>query len=525
MANGFKEMIIRHRLTLTDIAMIGAVVVAALFGVWQFDIFPNETSQQRYRVFELDEIFAICALTFALFAWSRLRAQRREIHRRRAAEEEARILAFEDTLTGLPNRRQFHAALNAALEAPPSADAVHAVFMLDLNGFKKINDLEGHPAGDEALIQTALRLRRAVREGDMVARFGGDEFAILARHLSGAEAAASLALRVIEEMGPPVRAGNGDHPIGTGIGIALAPPDGTDAETLLRKADVALYRAKSESGSALRFFEEEMDHHIRERDKLERDLRGALDAGAIEIRYQPRIDLRTGAAKSFEAQPYWHHGELGNMDAARLFPIAETAGLLRPLFEELLRKACGDTATWSEEVTLSFAIPASLLRDAGIGLRILAVLGATRLPPRRLELELSESALVADLQTAKRVLGDLHDAGVRVALNNFGTGYSSLYHLRNFKLDTIKIDRSFVQAMTANSESASIVRALIGLGSGLGLTVAAEGVQDEQQRQLLSREGCHEGHLFAQDFSAQEVCDLLISKVATSRTVRSSSAN
>jgi diguanylate cyclase (GGDEF)-like protein len=517
-----KDMIIRHRFTLADIAMIGAVVIAATFGIWQFDVFPNETVARRDLTFELDEIFAVCALGFALFGWSRFRAQRREIRRRRAAEEVARALAFEDTLTGLPNRRQFDAALKAALAALPGADAVHAVLMLDLNGFKRINDLHGHPIGDEALVQTAIRLRKAIRDGDMVARLGGDEFAVLACHLAGAEAAATLALRIIEGLKDPMHTGSGEHAIGAGIGIALAPTDGTDADTLLRKADVALYRAKAVGPSALRFFEEEMDHHIRERDTLERDLRAAIGAKKLEVVYQPRIDLKSGAIISFEATARWIHGQYGELDTARIIAIAETAGIVQALVDDLLRRACRDAAQWGGNVTLSFGIPPALLKDNTLGLRIVAILGESGLPASRLELEIPESALVADLEAAKRVLGDIHATGVKIALNNFGTGYSSLYHLRNFKLDTIKIDRSFVQAMAENPESAAIVRALVGLGSGLGLTVAAEGVQNEQQQTMLLNEGCQQGqgYLFSQAVSADEAGELLRASPGVARDFR-----
>jgi len=305
-------------------------VAAVAFGMWQYDIFPNETESDRQLVFELDEIFAVCALGFALFAWSRLRAQRREIRRRRAAEQEARTLAMEDPLTGLPNRRQFDEALKAAVAAPPGADAVHAVLMMDLNGFKRINDLYGHPTGDEALVQVASRLRRAVRDGDMVGRLGGDEFAVLATHLTGPEAAATLALRIIEALQSPVPIDSGEHVLGAGIGIALAPVDGTDAETLMRKADIALYRAKETGTSTLRFFEEEMDHHLREREALERDLRSTLKASALDIAYQPRIDLKTGAVTGFEASPRWIRNEVAELDLARLVAIAETAGCSTP---------------------------------------------------------------------------------------------------------------------------------------------------------------------------------------------------
>ena len=504
-----KAFVIRHRFSLADAAMIGVLVIAALLAVWQLDVFPNETMRVRETVLELDEVFAVCALGFGLFAWTRMCAQGREVRRRRAAEDEARALAFEDPLTGLPNRRQFDAALKAALAAPPGADAVHAVLMLDLNGFKRINDVHGHPVGDEALVQTALRLRRAVRDNDLVARLGGDEFAVLARHIAGAEAATGLALRIIEALEPPVRAGGSEHQMGAGIGIALAPLDGADAETLLRKADVALYRAKAEGVSALRFFEEEMDQHIQERDQLERDLRAAIGSDALEVLYQPCVEIRSGRLTGFEAAAQWRHPRLGVLDAWRFIPIAETAGLIARLTDDLLGRACRDATAWGPDVTLSFNISPAQLKDRTFGLRVVRILGDAGLSPSQLELEIVESAVVADLEGAQGVLGAIRETGVRIALKDFGTGYSSLYHLRNFKIDRIKIDRSLVQAMGANSQSAAIVRALVGLGTGLGLTVAAEGVQDEHQQMLLANEGCQEAQGVSRALSASGAMALL----------------
>jgi diguanylate cyclase (GGDEF)-like protein len=505
-----KALIIRYRFTLTDLVMIGAVVVAALFGAWQYDVFPNEAAGTKDLIFELDELFAICALAFALFSWSRLRAQRREIRRRRTAENEARSLAFEDTLTGLPNRRQFESALKVALASPPGADVVHAVMMLDLNGFKRINDIYGHPIGDEALIQTALRLRKAVREGDMVARLGGDEFGVLARHLDGSEAAAGLAMRIIEELESPVQTGAGEHLVGAGIGIALIPIDGGDVETLIRKADVALYRAKAEGQSSLRFFEEDMDRIIRDRHRLESGLREAIGTLALEVTYEPCIDLKSGNISGFEAAPRWIHEKHGVLDFSRLNAIAESARLTRELTDDLLGQACRDAASWPHTVTLSFPIASPILKDATFGLRLLNILDQTGLAPSRLELEIPESTLVAELDAAQRVLGAIHGSGVRIALSHFGTGYSSLYHLRNFQLDTIKIDRSFVQGMSHDPQSAAIIRALVGLGTGFGIAVKAEGVQDTAQQTMLSNEGCQQaqGKLFSDAISASQVLDL-----------------
>ena len=501
----------RHRFTLIDLLMIGGVVIAALLASWQFDIFPNETSHTRALTLETDEIMAVAALGFGLFSWSRLRAQKREMRGRIAAEAEARALAFEDALTGLPNRRQFDQAVQEALDSPPRAGGSHGILMVDLNGFKRINDLHGHPVGDEALIQVAGRLRKAVREGDLVARLGGDEFAILGKHLNGPEAATGLALRIIDELKAPVRAGGGQHDVGLAVGLALAPQDGINPQDLMRKADIALYRAKGEDGSALRFFEEEMDLRIRERDRMERDLRAAIGTPALRPYYQPLVDLKTGRIEAFEALARWTHPELGEIEPDRFIPIADDCGLIGKLTDHLLRQACRDARAWPKEVLLSFNISPIQLKDRTLGLKLLSILGETGLPPRRLEIEITESALVRDMQAAQEILGALRESGVRIALDDFGTGYSSLYHLRNFKLDKIKIDRSFVESMAYDRESAAIVKALVGLGAGLSLTVTAEGVEDAEQRAMLVKQGCSQaqGYLFSRAVPAGEALQLL----------------
>jgi predicted signal transduction protein with EAL and GGDEF domain len=360
----------------------------------------------------------------------------------------------------------------------------------------------------------ASRLSRAVRSGDMVARLGGDEFAVLATQLSGPEAATGLALRIIEELKAPVRAGGRDHIVGSAIGIALSPQDGADPAELLRKADIALYRAKGQGRSAMRFFEPEMDAHVRERDHMERELRTAVEAGTITPHYQPLVDLKTGKVQAFEALARWTHVEMGAIEPARFIPLAEDCGLIGPLTDTLLAHACADAAQWPAHVKLAFNISPVMLHDPGFALRIMGVLGRAGLPPRRLELEITESALVRDMDAAQTALGALRELGVSIALDDFGTGYSSLYHLRNFKLDKIKIDRSFVDAMATDPESAAIVRALVGLGAGLGLAVTAEGVETEEQRHMLTGQGCVQGQgfLYSEAMTADDATALLASR-------------
>lgn len=510
-----KSMIIRHRVSILDASVILACVAVAAFVAFEVDLFVTESQRSaREMALELDEIMVLATLLtggLLTFAFRRLREQRREMQRRIEAEAEARALAFEDPLTGLPNRRRFDDALRAALAAPPRIGGAHAVLLLDLNGFKRINDLYGHPVGDEALIQVSARLRRAVRDGDLVARLGGDEFAILAQHVAGPDAAAGIALRVIDELKAPVLAGGQEHTIGAGVGLALTPQDGDVAEQLMRKADVALYRAKGHGVSALRFFEADMDVRLQERDRLERDLRAAIGTDALRPHYQPIVALKTGRIEAFEALARWRHPDLGEIQPDRFIPIADDCGLIANLTDHLLRQACADAAAWPETVLLSVNISPVQLKDEDLPRRLAAILAETGLAPTRLEIEITESALVRDLEAAQRILGTIRETGVRIALDDFGTGYSSLYHLRNFKLDKIKIDRTFVDAMARDSDSAAIVRALVGLGAGLSLTVTAEGVEDPEQRALLTAQGCGQaqGHLFSRAVPAEEALRLL----------------
>ena len=490
---------IRHKYRFLDFT---AVIVGAsliLYVGLTVDIFANAPNHTPAAdTLEFDELLGALVILFGGMLWAirRLFRERREAARRSAVEREIRILAFHDPLTDLPNRRQFDEALKAAVLAPPRAGASHGLLMLDLNGFKRVNDVFGHAAGDEVLIHVGRQISKAVREGDLVARLGGDEFAVLATHLPSEETATTLALRIMGNLESALSTSSGDHIVGAAIGIALTPQDGTSPAELMRKADIALYRAKEQGTSAMRFFEPEMDARVRERDQLERELRRAIEAGDVRSVYQPLMDLKTGKIRAFEALARWTHPELGEIARERFISIAEDSGLIGHLTDRLLALACQDACRWPSSVDLAFNISPLLLRDPGLPARILHTLEEAGLMPNRLELEITESALVRDLGSAQAVLGGLRDVGIRIALDDFGTGYSSLYHLRNFKLDTIKIDRSFVETMATNPDSDAIVRALIGLGAGLGLEVIAEGVENEEQRLMLIEHGCNQAQGF-----------------------------
>jgi diguanylate cyclase (GGDEF)-like protein len=495
----FRSYVNQHRVTIQDLSVLLAVMLVGTFLVFEFDIYANQDGITRHeQTIELDEALSlggILCIGLLIFSMRRYREQKRETRRRVVAEQHARDLAFQDPLTGLANRRQFDEALKAALAAPPGAGGTHAILLLDLNGFKQVNDLHGHGIGDELLTIVAQRLATAVRTGDLVARLGGDEFAVLSQHLMGAEAATSIAMRILHALEDPISAGHCNHQIGSGIGIALIPGDATTLQEALRKADVALYRAKSERRSALRFFEEEMDRHVQERDRLDHDLRAAITADMIQPFFQPVVDLKTKNVLGFEAIPRWIDASLGEISLDRFIPVAEENGLIHELFERLLKQACAAAATWPSTVTLALDIFPSQLKDRTLHAMIMSVLEASGVVPGRLELEITESALVRDLEGAREILGSLRKSGVKIVLDNFGTGYSSLYHLRNFKLDKIKIDRSFIETL-GSQESAEIVNALVGLGHGLGLTIVADGVAGSEQRASLLTTGCEQGQGF-----------------------------
>lgn len=505
----------RHRVSIRDLSIIFVGALAALYYVYAVDVFANEGSiGPKKGVIELDEALLVGGLvTLALlgFAVKQYRSQKREVARRVAAERYARELAYQDGLTGLPNRRQFEEALAAAIASPPRAGASHAVYFLDLNGFKQINDVHGHGVGDEVLIVVAQRLLSAMRDGDIVARFGGDEFAILATHVAGPEAATNVALRVIEALGTPIGAGGAIHGVGAGIGVALVPSDAGTSEEAMRKADIALYRAKAERRSALRFFEPQMDARVIERASLEKALHAAIDDDRIQPVFQPTVQLASQEVVGFEMMPRWIDEDGNIVPVERFIAIAEETGLIHALAENVLRKACAAAARWPAGTTLSTDIYPGQLRDNLLPARVIRLLHETGLTAQQLELEITESALVADPENARATLGALRAAGVRITLDNFGTGYSSLYHLRNFKLDKIKIDRSFVQTMARDPESASIVSALAGLGRGLGLIVAAEGIESVDEERLLLGDNCDvsQGSMCNEPINAEDTLNLL----------------
>ena len=427
-------------------------------------------------------------------------------------QQEAKIvhMALHDTLTGLPNRVLFNERLEEALTRVKRGDII-ACHLLDLDFFKTVNDTLGHPAGDKLLRQVAARLRALVREVDTVARMGGDEFAILQGKLAQPSDATNLAYRVIAELSKPYDIDGQQVVIGTSVGIALGPEDGSDPAQLMRNADLALYRAKGEGRNTFAFFEPGMDAEMQARRIMENDLRKALVAGEFELYYQPIVNLRRNEISGMEALIRWNHPDKGMVLPTMFIPLAEEIGFIVPLGEWVLREACAAAAKWPQPLTISVNLSPAQFRNPGLIKVVADVLATSGLLAERLELEITEMVLLGDNEATLATLFQLRDLGVRVAMDDFGTGYSSLSYLQTFPFDKIKIDRSFVSDIAEGVGSLNIVRAVTAMAHGLGMATTAEGVETTEQLEMVKAEGCTEmqGFLFSHPLPAGEVAKLL----------------
>ncbi|CAO4145850.1 hypothetical protein GPNCGGLF_LOCUS2247 [Methylorubrum aminovorans] len=420
-----------------------------------------------------------------------------DVTEQRRAEARITHMAHHDALTGLPNRVLFSACLIEAIAEHARTGAKAALLCLDLDKFKFVNDTLGHPAGDALLRQVAERITACLRREDLVARLGGDEFAVLLRN-PDAGAVETITGRIIEALARPVRLGDRDCQIGVSIGIARLPEHGTESDTLLRNADLALYRAKAEGGSLAHCFEAAMDSWARSRRRRETDLHEAFARGDLALAYQPVVDVRARTIVGFEALLRWHHPAEGMVPPAEFVPLAEETGLIVPIGAWVLRQACAEASLWADPVRVAVNLSPVQFRDPGLVATVREALALSGLAPQRLELEVTESVLLAASEANVATLHALRDLGVRIAMDDFGTGYCSLSYLQKFPFDKIKIDRSFVSRLGEDPHSTAIVRAVIGLGASLGIVTVAEGVETEAQFAHLREEGCGEvqGYLF-----------------------------
>jgi len=433
-----------------------------------------------------------------------------DITERHRAEQNIAHMARHDALTDLPNRVLFRERMAEGLARVEGGGETLALLCLDLDNFKGVNDTLGHPIGDRLLGTIAERIRGAVGEGDTVARLGGDEFAVLQCNAS-ARSAEMLARRLVEIIAEPVEIDGQEINSAVSIGIALAPNDGTAADHLMKCADLALYRAKAEGRATFRFFEPDMDARIQARRAMELDLRRALTAGEFFLVYQPQINLATNELIAMEALLRWSHGERGTVSPAEFIPLAEEMGLIVPLGEWVLREACKEAARWPDPIKVAVNLSPVQFRNRGLVAMVTHALAAARLAPHRLELEITEAVLLQDDEMILAMLHQLRALGVRISMDDFGTGYSSLSYLRSFPFDKIKIDRSFIKDVERNRDSASIIRAIAGLGASLGIETTAEGIETDEQLELVRRAGCTEmqGYLVSPPRPASELGDLI----------------
>jgi diguanylate cyclase (GGDEF)-like protein len=385
------------------------------------------------------------------------------------------------------------------------------VLCVDLDLFKNVNDSLGHPVGDRLLRLVADRLRSQVRGNNLAARLGGDEFAIIMASDVSPNEASDFAARLIKMLSAAYEIDGHEVVIGASIGIAMSPGDGTTSEELMRNADLALYRAKEDGGAVHRFFEREMDRQVQKRRDMELDLRRAFANGEFELHYQPLVDIATDRISGFESLLRWHHPEKGMISPAEFVPVAEDIGLIVSLGEWVLREACSEAVKWPSEVKVAVNLSAVQFRSRNLVEVVISALAQSGLPPKRLELEITETVFLAETETNLAILHQLRELGVSISMDDFGTGYSSLSYLRSFPFDKIKIDRSFVKDLAKRSDCVAIVRAISGLGRSLNITTTAEGVETIDQLDWLRAEGCNEvqGFLFSAAKPAAEVQQLL----------------
>ena len=433
-----------------------------------------------------------------------------DITERRKAEARIAHMAHHDGLTNLPNRDYYQDRLRHALNRGNPGSRRVAVMCVDLDLFKNVNDSFGHPVGDRLLKSVAERLRSEVHGDNLVARLGGDEFSIVLVSDVSPNEVSDFADRLIAALSMRYDIDGVEVVVGASIGIALSPGDGVTPEELMRNADMALYRAKSDGGGVHRFFEREMDRQAQARRDMERDLRRAFANGEFELHYQPLVDISANRINGFEALLRWRNPEKGMISPAEFIPVAEDIGLIVQLGEWVLREACSEAMNWPKHVKVAVNLSPVQFRSRNLVQVVISALANSGLSPRRLELEITESVFLAETEANLAILHQIRELGVSISMDDFGTGYSSLSYLRSFPFDKIKIDRSFVKDLSRRGDCLAIVRAISGLGRSLNITTTAEGVETVDQLDWLRAEGCNEvqGFLFSAARPAAELAAL-----------------
>jgi diguanylate cyclase (GGDEF)-like protein len=519
-----------------DLIVIGLVGLPLYLGaVWYqlLDRFFELTREHQNHTLDWLVLLVIfLGIAAKIFSVRRVIDLRREVDARRKTEAEAYKLARHDVLTGLPNRRWFMEDFDRWATGLPEGEAC-ALFVMDLDNFKPINDVYGHRLGDEVLKVVAKRLTQ-LAEGASVARLGGDEFGVILRYRLGSDALERMARRIVYEVSQPIPLAALSLHVGVSVGVstglpeqgactvAMAARDGARVETALRQADMAMYWAKKEGRGRYCFFDRSMDERLHHRVELESEIKSAIATGQIVPYYQPIVDIDSSKLVGFEVLARWAHPRHGTIAPDVFIPIAEDTGMIGAMTEYLLERAMRDAKEWPDHISLSFNFSPRQISDPNLAATILGLLAGTPFPPHRLEIEITESAVVQRLDDAKTVLKALRNVGVRVALDDFGTGYSGLHHLRELDLDTLKIDRSFISQMLTKPEEARIVKAMLSLGRALGLKTTAEGVENEEALEHLKKLGCDtgQGYLFGKAQPAAEAARMIAEQTQSSLKLR-----
>ena len=495
-ASSQRSVFTQLRLIFLAIAFLGLLVTV---GIVSNTVFFGSTITNMRSATTAFTGFSIAVL--ALLAYAHVC---RMIVHVQSTELQARHMAGHDVLSGLPNRMTFAMRLGNELQRISRTNDGIAIFFLDLDKFKDVNDQLGHAAGDKLLVEFGRRMQGLLRGADTLARFGGDEFAIVQTNVRTPSDVEALARRILAATAEVFDLSGSQAFVGVSIGIALSPANGNDVDALMRQADIALYRAKSEGRNRYSFFAQDMDDQLKLRKLVEDELRSAITDGNLILHYQPQVVATTGRIAGFEALVRWKHPQHGYIAPNDFIPIAEERGLIVPLGEWVLRQACTDAMTWPNEMTVAINISPIQFKHKDYVESVARIIEETGIDPTRIELELTEGVVVDDADIAEHAIMELRALGVRFALDDFGTGYSSLIYLRRFAFDKIKIDKSFLDQMEATGESTILVHSVVHLGRALGLTVTAEGVENEEQHRLLQAVGCHllQGYLFSRPVAA-----------------------
>jgi diguanylate cyclase (GGDEF)-like protein len=516
------------RFVTLPVILSAAIVALAIFLVAKdYDVLRHIADfDVAHEGWYIDEaVSTLLALGFAgmILVVQRTIQLRREIARRRAAEHHANLLARHDPLTGLPNRRVFVEVTSLALSAPAGIRPF-AVMRVDLDGFKAVNDIHGHTVGDMLLNQVAERLKAAVGSRSLLARLGGNEFAIMVEACLNDAELARIAGRIVSSIGESFALAQPSD-IGASVGIAIAPQDATEADSLLRAADIAMSRAKSTGGGTFRFFEASMDAEVREHAALKADLRQAILNGQIVPFYQPLVDLQSLQVRGFEVLARWPHPTRGLVEPDKFISLADDMRLLSTMTLSLLEKACADMKSWAPHYRISINISPGQAHEPNLLQRMTAAILASGIAASRIEIEITEDALINDMETVRGFIDGLKSIGATVALDDFGAGYSSLSHLRELPFDKVKIDKSFILKLASDPSGIDYIGAIISLGKCLHLDVTAEGIETPGILQKLADLGCTfgQGYVFGRPVPADEVPAALL-RITASQLMTETSA-